>query len=313
MKKIFYTAFIICTISILNNMSIRAASEEPQRLLGKDLEILRGCKTVEFAERVFSCPLSIPGAYTINPEKIDAFLAECAPVSEFVVNQEAVVRAKSKEVDLEQLKLYEIVQIIAQSYFQGTGEKDYIYTFPFVKGNEARILDIASATGLLTLHNPLETYMQYGHVTAAIGNSRTLVFGCGRASLSNAMYHLHDIDWDLLNRTGFVSSGCYCAHTAHVTVSRAPGIFPTIVADIFNKDFQREFEATAKAVGGFEAIIDEEGIIVQLLNSVLPEEVADAKSHLGFFKSLLKPGGKFIAVDYYDVRIGDDTNRWKYF
>ena len=131
------------------------------------------------------------------------------------------------------------------------------------------------------------------HLAATIEDKRTLVLGCGNASLNDGLYALcHNEgvkgvpNHYMYDCTGFVSSGCDCNHDAHVTVDRTPGILPTIVADIFDPAFQAGLLATAKTIGGFEVIIDE-----HVLMGMEKKEEA-----IAFFKLLLvKEKGKLIA------------------
>ncbi len=289
MKNVLNIAF--STYVILAGLSILNAAAEANVAAAEEVNpvLVRGCQTE--AQQTFRCPLGFPGFYEIHPERLEAFLGTVPEAQEFFIEQAKVAAAaKLSAEDQANLAIFQISQVIAQASFGGTGEKDYVYVIPFVKGNENAVLGIAQKTGLLTMHISLDAYRQYQHLAAAIGDKRTLVLGCGNASLDEKLYNMPN--YYIHDHTGFVSSGCHCDHDKHVTVARTPGILPTIVADIFDPVFKAGLFAAATAIGGFEVIIDE-----HVLKMLIGTDKEKAGEEIAFFKSLLVKGGKLIAYN----------------
>jgi hypothetical protein len=298
MKKLVNIAF--ATYVTLAGFSYLNAADAPAEV---DARLVRGCKDVQ--EKVFCCPLELPGFYKINPAQLGAFLDAFPPAKEFYTDQAGVAAAtKLSDADRANLTIFQTAQVIAQAYFRGTGEKDYVCKIPFVAGREDAVLAAAQATGLVTITAPLEAYKTYMHLAATIEDKRTLVLGCGNASLNDGLYALCNNEgvkgvpnYYMYDCTGFVSSGCYCNHDAHVTVARTPGILPTIVADIFDPAFQAGLLAAAKTIGGFEVIIDEHVLMGMGI------EKKEAGEGIEFFKSLLAKDGKLIACEYPGFKV----------
>ncbi|MCX7343182.1 MAG: hypothetical protein NT128_03455 [Proteobacteria bacterium] len=287
MKKILNIAF--ATYVILTALSnLNAASEADVAAVEEvDAALVRGCQTE--ALQTFKCPLELPGFYKINPEGLKEFLSVVPAAQKFYAEQEDVAKKAGLSADdYARLTEFQTAQVIAQAYFGGTREQQYVYKIPFVSGNEDAVLEIAQKTGLLTMIAPLAAYVQYKHLTAAIGDKRTLVLGCGNASLDEKLYNMPN--FYMMDHTGFVSSGCHCNHDKHVTVARTPGILPTIVADIFDPIFQAGLLAAAKDIGGFEVIIDEY-VLMGMEKQAAVEAIA-------FFKSLLTKDGKLVACKH---------------
>ena len=307
-KRLNIALAVYTTLIALSNLN---AAKEADAV---NPDLVRGCHSVREEERIFCCPLELPGFYTVNPARLEAFLDAVPKAKEFFDKQaEIAIAAKLSDVDRENLTKFQTAQFIAQAYFRTTGEEHYIAKLPFVDGREDEILEIAQRTDLLNIQSPLAEYVQYRHLSKVIGDKRVLVLGCGNASLNTTLYEVGERpllgvpQYYMHDHTGFVSSGCHCDHAGHITVSRSPGIFPSIVADIFNPDFQAGLKATADAMGGFQTIVDES--VLSMMQHEQDKKSFDTQ--MAFFKSLLAPGGKIIILDYSEPT-ADGRPGWKY-
>ena len=238
MKKKFYLAIATYTaLTTFSNLNAVDTINDPDQLRKGSHDHPAGDS--------FNCPSGIPGAYTTDLKKQTIFLEEIAKVTEsanFFARQTQVAgKAGLSNEARANLTQFQAAQIAVQIYFANTGE-GYVATIPFVEGKKDKILEIAQATGFMVVHRPLQEYMKYNHLEEVFNGQTTLVLGCGQLVLNKEIhqlagthsYYLYD------GNTGYVSSSGNCNHANQLTIATTPGIFPDIVADVYNPLFQRK-------------------------------------------------------------------------